>query len=62
MAEELQKQEASGGAVSQEAIGRYSVTYQSPLSEQQRLAKAAKRYLWSTGLMFAGFNDGEYAE
>ena len=59
VAEELQKLEESGGAVSQESIGRYSVTYLNKDSESRRLAKLAKRYLWPTYLMFPGFNDDE---
>lgn len=59
VAEEAQKLEASGGAVSQERIGNYQVTYLSQSSEGTRLAKAAKLYLWSTGLMYQGFADDE---
>ena len=53
-AEELQKLESSGGAVSTETVGKQSVTYAAPLSEAQRLTRCAKRYLGLTGLMYAG--------
>ncbi len=59
LAEQLQTLEASGGVVSSESVGGYSVSYLSQLSEDARLKRIAKRYLASTGLMFAGFNQGE---
>jgi hypothetical protein len=59
VAEEIQKLEASGGAIVSETIGRHSVTYQAPGTEDERLTKAAKRYLGSTGLMYRGFTDDE---
>lgn len=43
--------EASGGAVSSERIGNYSVTYLSQKSDETRMINVIKRYLWDTGLM-----------
>ena len=59
VAEEIQKLEQSGGPVSAESVGNYSVSYLSRLSEDARYLKAARRYLWNTGLMYAGFNEDE---
>jgi hypothetical protein len=59
VADEFQKLDASGGAVQSERVGNVSVTYQSQLSEDARLTKAAKLYLWNTGLMYRGFTDDE---
>jgi hypothetical protein len=56
VAEEIQRQEASGGAVQSERQGNYSVTYLSTLSEDARLLKAAKTYLGNTGLMYRGID------
>ena|SRR5690554_1409356 len=69
VAEEMQKIESQGGdealAIASESIGSNSVSYAENstkrLSAEQRYQKAAKLYLGSTGLMFAGFMDGEYA-
>jgi hypothetical protein len=54
VAEEIQRQDASGGAVQSERVGNVSVTYLSTLSEDARLLKAAKTYLGNTGLMYRG--------
>lgn len=54
VAEEIQKLEASGGAVQAERVGNLSVTYLNQKSEAARLADAASLYLWPTGLMFRG--------
>lgn len=59
VAEEMQKLEASGGAVSSERLGNYQATYLSQLSEDARLARAAKRYLGNTGLMYRGLDESE---
>lgn len=59
VAEQIQALEGSGGAVSSEHVGNYSVAYISQLSEDARLKKIAKRYLASTFLMYPSFNDGE---
>ncbi len=59
IAEEIQKLETSGGAVQSETVGRTSVTYLSKLSEDARLTKIAKHYLWDTDLMYRGFNADE---
>lgn len=59
VAEIVQALEQSGGAVSAEHVGNYSVNYLSQLSDDARCRKAAKRYLWNTGLMYAGFNEDE---
>jgi hypothetical protein len=56
VAEEIQKLEASGGAVQSERVGNVSVTYLSALSEDARLLKAAKTYLGNTGLMYRGID------
>jgi len=66
VAEQYQTNEAgAGGGIQSETVGRYSVTYvkgaQALLSDQEKLVNAAKRYLGSTGLMFPGFLEGEYA-
>ena len=60
VAEELQKLDSAGGLVQSESLGNYSVTY-APRSGSGdiSLAQAAKRWLWSTDLMYAGFTDDE---
>jgi hypothetical protein len=65
LAEELQRQDAVNGAdgITSEAQGQYSVQYGRGSSaaqcNQSKLERAAKVYLASTYLMFAGFNAGE---
>ena len=61
VAEEIQRAEASGGAVQSERVGNYSVTYAGQKSEKSQYANAAKQYLWATDLLYAGFADGEYS-
>jgi hypothetical protein len=66
IAEELQRQEsnASVDGITSESQGQYSVSYGSnsnrSRTNQQKVEDAAKLWLETTGLMFAGFNDGEY--
>lgn len=66
VAEELQRQDRSDGVdgIASESQGQYSVSYAAnsnrTLSNQAKLQNAAKLWLSSTGLMFAGFNSGEY--
>lgn len=67
VAEQYQANEAgAGGGIQSETVGRYSVTYAKGanvlLSDHEKLVNAAKKYLGSTGLMFPGFLDGEYAD
>jgi hypothetical protein len=59
VADELLTQEESGGVVQSESIGRHSVTYASPQSNQKRLESAARTHLWSTDLMYRGINEDE---
>jgi hypothetical protein len=53
------------GQIQSEKVGGYSVTYTptptSSLSDDARMSLAAKRYLAKTGLMYRGFESGEYA-
>jgi hypothetical protein len=53
------------GQIQSEKVGPYSVTYTptptDSLSAGARMSLAAKRYLARTGLMYKGFNSGEYA-
>ncbi len=53
------------GQIQSEKVGPYSVTYTptptDSLSTDARMSLAAKRYLARTGLMYRGFNSGEYA-
>jgi hypothetical protein len=66
VAEAYQTNEAdgSGGGIKSESIGSNSVTYRdganATLSDNEKLSRAAKLYLASTGLMYPGFNEGEY--
>lgn len=66
VAEELQRQDAAGGAdaVRSESVGSYSVTYADQSSamrtNQDRLGDAANLWLANTGLLFRGFASGEY--
>lgn len=57
VAEELQTQE-QGGQIQSERVGQHSVTYnvRSALSDEARIAKAAKRWLWATDLMYRGLD------
>lgn len=67
VAEEMQKVNSEGGAdgISSESVGSHSVSYSENSSKrqttEQRYNNAAGLYLKSTGLMFAGFMDGELA-
>jgi hypothetical protein len=67
VAEEIQSIEADGGAdgIQSESVGSMSVTYadnsSKKLSNTAKIKAAAGLYLGQTGLMFPGFNDGEYA-
>jgi hypothetical protein len=66
VADELNAIELSGSnsGIKSESIGANSVTYIdgtfATLSTIAKLSKVAKMYLGSTGLMYAGFFDGEY--
>lgn len=64
IAEELQKLDAGlgtvfGGAVKYESIGWHSVSYANPPCAHTRIIEAAKLYLGSSGLMYAGLAEGE---
>jgi len=60
VAEVLSKIESSGGQVVQsESVGRASVTYANPKSQDAQSFAAAKLYLWPTGLMYRGFTADE---
>lgn len=67
IAEQYQANEAnpSGGGIKSESIGSNSVTYldgaHATLSDNAKLFKAADVYLNSTGLLYFGFNSGEYS-
>lgn len=62
IAEEMQ---IGGDAIQSESIGQNSVTYAATsskmLTAEERYMQAAALYLGSTGLMFPGFNTGEYS-
>jgi hypothetical protein len=66
VAEELQKQDAQGGAdgIASESQGNYSVSYTTTSnkskSNTQKLQDVARLWLANTYLMFAGFNSDEY--
>lgn len=66
IAEELKAQDATNGAdgIQSESQGQYSVSYfehsSRARSSQAKLQSAASVWLANTGLMFAGFNSGEY--
>lgn len=67
VAEEIQKVErGDGDAIASESIGSNSVSYAANSSKmksaQQKYQTAASLYLGDTGLMFAGFAEGEYGE
>ncbi len=59
VADELQAQIESGGAVQTEHVGNFTTTYLSQLSEDARLKRAARRFLGMTDLMFRGLNADE---
>lgn len=67
VAEELQRQGSDGGTdgIASESVGAFSVSYTANSSKQMtaeaKQSKAAKLYLWSTGLMYKGFASGEYS-
>jgi hypothetical protein len=52
-----------GGEIASERVGNHSVQYVQAsganLSENTKLAREARLYLWETGLMYRGFADGE---
>jgi hypothetical protein len=66
VAEEILSIEGSGNVdgIQSESIGSNSVTYtknaHAQLTSNEKLARAAKLYLASTGLMYRGFEVGEY--
>ena len=63
VAEQIQTNEA-GGNLQSERVGSYSVTYAetqtAKLSDDAKCVRAARIYLLNTGLMYRGFNSGEY--
>ena len=59
VADELYSLEASNGVITSESLGRHSVTYAKPKSEQARLLGAARTHLWSTDLMYRGIGEDE---
>ncbi len=67
IAEDIQRNEANGGndAIQSEAIGQNSVSYAATSSKMltagETYQKSAALYLENTGLMFAGFEYGEYS-
>jgi len=65
VAEVVQEQNTQPGVIQSEKVGSYSVTYagnaSALLSSEAQRSLAAKRYLARTGLMYRGFNSGEYA-
>lgn len=65
VAEVIQDQNTQPGVIQSEKAGSYSVTYTpnptASLSHEAQRSLAAKRYLGRTGLMYRGFNSGEYA-
>jgi len=66
VAEELQTQQANNSAdgVASESQGQYSVSYAANSNRTKsnigKQTDVAKLWLEGTGLMFAGFNSGEY--
>ena len=66
VAEELKRQESTGGAdaLTSESQGQYSVAYAANSSKaqtnQKKLETSARLWLENTGLMFKGFDTGEY--
>jgi hypothetical protein len=65
VAEKIQEINERSGQIQSEKVGSHSVTYTptptSSLSDDARMSLAAKRYLAKTGLMYRGFESGEYA-
>lgn len=65
VAETIQEVNTKAGQIVSEKVGPHSVTYMptptNSLSDDARMSMAAKRYLARTGLMYRGFNSGEYA-
>jgi hypothetical protein len=67
VAEDIQRTEANGGtdAIQSESIGQNSVTYAAGSSKMnttgETYMQTASLYLGSTGLMFPGFEAGEYS-
>jgi hypothetical protein len=65
VAEVIQEVNDRSGRIQSEKVGSHSVTYTptptSSLSDDARMSRAAKRYLSNTGLMYRGFNSGEFA-
>lgn len=67
VAEEIQSQEASSflDGVASERVGNHQVSYaeysRAMLSNQKKLTSAAAVYLGNSGLMFRGFEAGEYS-
>jgi nitrogen regulatory protein PII-like uncharacterized protein len=59
VADEVYTLEASGGVIQSESVGRHSVTYATPASQQKRLDNVAKTYLWTTELMLKRIDDEE---
>ena len=65
VAEQLQllSKSENGGEVASERVGNYSVSYvqnsSSQLSDEAKIAKEAKVFLWDTGLMYRGFTEEE---
>lgn len=65
VAEEIQAQESAGNqdGITSERVGNYSVSYgnksRSALSNDEKVNVIARQYLANTGLMYAGFADGE---
>ena len=66
VAEELKRQETAGGAdaITSESVGSYSVAYaansEKSKTNQAKINTSAKIWLDGTGLLFQGFNSGEY--
>ena len=65
VADAIQDINERAGQIQSEKVGGHSVTYTptptSSLSDDARMSLAAKRYLGKTGLMYRGFESGEYA-
>jgi len=62
VADRLHAYSANGGIISSESVGAHSVTYADKKDETliKIIAAAAYPFLAHTGLMFRGFNAGEY--
>lgn len=64
VAEVIQEISDRTAKIQSEKVGPYSVTYTptptDSLSNDARMSLAAKRYLVKTGLMYRGFNAGEF--